>query len=78
MLLSVISSSAVNAIVITPSLPQYGSVVVAGLLMLLSLKEILSLSKLWNQNLNSSFNLVISPFVLCFVAIAAYKVGDII
>ena len=78
MLLSAISSSAVNAIVTTPSLPQYGSLVVAGLLVLLSLKEVLSLSKLWNQNLNSSFNLVISPFVLCFTAIVAYKVGAII
>jgi hypothetical protein len=59
-------------------LPQYGSAVVAGLIMFLSLKEILSTSEQWNRNVNDSFNLVILPLLLCFVAIVAYKVGSII
>jgi hypothetical protein len=59
-------------------LPQYGSTVVAGLITFLSLKEVLSTSEQWNRNLNDSFNLVIRPLLLCFVAIVVYKVGSII
>jgi hypothetical protein len=87
MLLSIISSSAIsssaissNAIAMstTPGLTQYGSAVVAGLIIFLCSKEVISTSELWNRNLNNSFNMVILPMVLCFVTIAAYKVNTII
>jgi hypothetical protein len=82
MLLSIISSTATSSTIIamstTPGLTQYGSAVVVGLVMILCLKEILSTSERWNRNLNYSFNSVILPLILCFVAIAAYKVNTII
>jgi hypothetical protein len=82
MLLSIISSSAISssaiAISTTPGLTQYGSAVVAGLIMFLCFKEVLSTSERWNRNLNNSFNMVILPMVLCFVTIVAYKVNTII
>jgi hypothetical protein len=77
MLLSITSCSAVSMIT-SPSLPQYGSAVIVGLIMLLCLKEILSTSERWNRNLNSSFNLVIIPLLLCFTAIVAYMVENIL
>jgi hypothetical protein len=64
--------------VTSPGLPQYGAVVVVGLIALLSLKEVLSASKEWNTSLNSSFNLVILPLLFCFGAIVFFKVSEII
>ena len=82
MLLSVISSSAISSSVISmvtsPGLPQYGSAMVVGLIVLLSLKEVLSASKYWNQFLNTSFNLAIVPLFLSFTFIVVYKVTEII
>ncbi|NLK32551.1 MAG: hypothetical protein GX302_06860, partial [Methanosarcina flavescens] len=63
MLLSIISSSAISSsaisMVTTPGLPQYGASAVFGLIALLSIKEVLSASKNWNNSLNSSLNLAI-------------------
>lgn len=77
---SAISSSAVSAIAITttPGIPQYGSIVIAGLITLLSLKEVLTKSERWNRNIKNSFNMVILPLVLCFATIVTYKVAAII
>ena len=78
MLMSIISSSAIasSAISMTTSLglPQYGVVVVVGLIVLLCLREVLSASRYWNKSLNNSFNLAIMPLLLCFVAIVGVEI----
>ncbi len=82
MLLSIISSSAISSsaisMITSPGLPQYGAAVVVGLIALLSLKEILSASKKWNNSLNSSFNMALMPLLVCFLAILVFSVVDII
>jgi hypothetical protein len=82
MLLSSISSSVMSSSVIamttTPSLPQYGIAMVSALIVILSLKEILSSSQKWNEYLNNSFNLVVVPFIFTFVMIVGYKVFTIV
>lgn len=82
MLLSIISSSAISSsaisMVTSPGLPQYGAAVVVGLIVLLSLKEVLSASEHWNRLLNSSFNLAIMPMLFSFAAIVIFKVAEVI
>lgn len=87
MLLSSISSSMLSSsaaassaisLMTKPGLPQYGAVVVVGLIALLSLKEVLSSSEKWNKYLNNSFNQAIIPLLFCFVAIVFFKVNAII
>jgi len=81
-LLSIISSSAISSsaisMVTSPGLPQYGAAVVVGLIILLSLKEVLSASEHWNRSLNSSFNLAIMPMLFSFVAIVICKIAEVI
>ncbi len=48
------------------------------LIVLLSMSEILSASKLWNERLKLSFNLTILPLVLAFCAVVLYKVAEIL
>lgn len=82
MLLSIISSSAISSsaisMVTSPGLPQYGAAVVVGLIVLLSLKEVLSASEHWNKSLNSSFNLAIMPMLFSFAAIVIFKIAEVI
>lgn len=74
---SAISSSAISMIT-SPGLPQYGALVVVALIALLSLKEVLSASQIWDKYLNNSFNLAIVPLLFSFVAILFFKVAQII
>lgn len=74
---SAIASSAIS-MVTTPGLPQYGASAVAGLIGLLSVKEVLSASEKWNKSLSSSLNLAILPLLFVFVAIVLYKITEII
>ena len=69
MLLSVISYN-----IIIP----YGTLVIVGLVILLSLKEVMLSSETWNKSLNGSFNLAIAPLLFCLVVIICYKLGAII
>jgi hypothetical protein len=82
MLLSIISSSAISSsaisMITSPGLPQYGAAVVVGLIVLLSLKEILSASEKWSKALSSSFNLAISPLFFSFALIVFYSVAKIV
>ncbi len=82
MLMSIISSSAISlsAISMTTNLglPQYGVAVVVGLIILLCLREVLSASRYWNKSLNNSFNLAITPLLVCFVAIVGVEVFAIL
>lgn len=77
MLLSIVSCSAVSMIT-SPGLPQFGVAVVVGLLILLSLKEILSASEQWSKNLNASFNMTILPLIVVFVGIVIFKIASTI
>jgi hypothetical protein len=72
-LVSAISSSAISMIA-NPGLPHYGAAIFVGLIILLSLKEVLSASNYWSKSLNNSFNLAILPLLLCFLAIVFYEV----
>jgi hypothetical protein len=74
---SAISSTAITMIT-TPGLPQYGVAMVSALIVILSLKEILSSSQKWNKYLNNSFNLALVPFVITFVMIVLFNVVTII
>jgi hypothetical protein len=74
---SAISTSAITMIT-TPGLPQYGAAMVSALIVILSLKEILSSSQKWNKYLNNSFNLALVPFVITFVLIVLFNVVAII
>jgi len=81
MVSSMVSSSAASSaisMVTTPGLPQYGAVVIIGLITLLSLKEITSASEKWNKNLNISFNQAIIPLFLCFMGIVYFKINAIV
>lgn len=82
MLLSIISSSAISSsallMITSPGLPQYGAMVVLGLISLLCLKEIFSASEKWNKYLNESFNLAILPLILSFLGIVFFKIGEIV
>jgi hypothetical protein len=61
----------------SPGLPEYGVAAVVGLIVLLSLKEVLSASEHWNKSLNSSFNLAILPMFVCFACFILYTVTTI-
>lgn len=62
----------------SPGIPQHWNIVIIGLMIILSLKESLSFTKIWNKDLNSSFNLVILPLVVCFAFIITFKTIEII
>jgi hypothetical protein len=59
----------------SPGLSQYGAAVVVGLIVLLSLREVLSASKQWSKSLNSSFNLAVLPLLLCFACIVVFEIA---
>jgi hypothetical protein len=74
---SAISSSAISMIT-TPGLPHYGVAVVSALIVVLSLKEILSFSQKWNKYLNNSFNMASVPLTFTFLSILAFKIMSIL
>ena len=61
-----------------PGLPEFGSVAVIGLISFLSFKDVLSASKLQGKALESSLNMGIVPLLICFTAIVAYKIAEIL
>lgn len=81
-ILSSISSSATSSDGIststTPCFLQYNIIIVMVLIIFLSLKEVLLVSKHWNTDLNNSFNIVILPLLLCFTAIIVFKIRGIV
>jgi hypothetical protein len=54
--------------------PQYGSAVVVGLIILLSLKEVLPETEYRSVSHYSSFDLAILPLFLCLFAISFLKI----
>ncbi len=79
MLSSIVSSSAgIISATSTISAPQLGILGVVALITLLSLKEILSASKLWSGKLACSLDMSILPLLIAFFAIVVFKVVQII
>lgn len=61
-----------------PEPPEFGSVIVIGLILLLSFKEILSTSKYHGKALESSLNMGIAPLLISFIAIVAYQITEVL
>lgn len=61
-----------------PRLHELGYIAVVGLILLVLLKEILSVSTIWEKDLESSFNLSIVPLLITFSAIVAFKTVEIL
>ena len=80
MLSSTIVSSSAGIISATSTIgaSQLGVLGVVALIILLSVKEILSASKSWNKNLACSLDSSILPLLIAFVAIVALKVTQIL
>lgn len=72
------TSSSPIYMVTNSGLPQYSDLIVFGFIIFLLIKESLSASNLWNDQINNSFNLAIPPLLLTVIAIAAYKIMMII
>ncbi len=77
---STISSSAAGAVSMTTpiGLPEYGVLAVIALILLLSAKEIMSVSENWNKRLDSSLNMTTLPLLVSFAAIVIFKISEII
>ncbi|MFY1112291.1 MAG: hypothetical protein AB3K77_11505 [Methanosarcinaceae archaeon] len=54
--------------------PEYGAIITVGLILLLSLKEVLSASSQWSRDLNGSLNTAILPLLVSFFGIVVFKV----
>jgi hypothetical protein len=87
MLTSIISSSAISSsaislsslsMITTPRFPEFGYVAVIGLISFLSFREVLSASKIWETDLESSLIMGIVPLLISFSAIVAYKITEIL
>jgi hypothetical protein len=59
-------------------LPQYWNIVVIGLLILLSLMEILAATEKWNKDIKCSFNIAVIPLTFSFIGILIFKIMKII
>lgn len=63
----------------TPSwIPKHEEIIVVPLVLLLSFKEILRKSKLWNKSLATSFDIVIYPLLLIYGVVFFFKVANIV
>jgi|GEM_PF-2404303 len=70
--------SGVKSATTTIGIPQYWSTIIIGLLILLSLMEILVATEKWNRNINCSFNIAITPLTLSFIGIIIFKIMEFI
>lgn len=76
---TIVSSSAgVISATSTIGAPQLGVLGVVALIILLSLKEILSASQSWNKYLASSLDMSILPLLIAFFATVVFKVMEIL
>lgn len=80
MLSSTVVSSSAGIISATSTIgaSQLGVLGVVALIILLSVKEILSASKSWNKNLACSLDSSILPLLIAFFAIVVLKVTEIL
>ncbi|MBN2110221.1 MAG: hypothetical protein JW705_03925 [Methanosarcinaceae archaeon] len=59
-------------------LQEYDILVVIALILLLSIKEIMSASDRWNKSLECFFYIAIIPLLVSFVAIIIFKISEMI
>ena len=59
-------------------IPAYSLLVIIALVALLSIKTVISESKVWNKHLNDSFNMAVVPLLFSFTMIVFFKVTQII
>ena len=74
---SVVSTSAIS-MTTDIGLPQYGVPAVIAFIIMLSAKEILSASHIYNRAINCSMNMSILPLLVCFSAIILSNVVAIL
>jgi hypothetical protein len=60
------------------ALPQSWSAVIVGLLILLSLMEILAATEKWNRDSNCTFNIAVVPLTSTAIGIIIFKIMEII
>jgi hypothetical protein len=68
--------SGVRSATTTIGIPQYWSTIIIGLLILLSLMEILAATEKWNKTINCSFNIAIIPLTLSSIGIIIFKIME--
>lgn len=80
MLSSTIVSSSAGIISATSTIgaSQLGVLGIIALIILLSLKEVLSAAKSWNKNIECSLNMAIVPLLIAFFAIVVLKVMEVL
>ncbi|AAM32751.1 hypothetical protein DU57_02905 [Methanosarcina mazei] len=62
----------------TQGVPEFCYITIIGLILFMIFKEVLSQSKFWRKDLESSSNMVILPLLISFSAIVAYKIAEIL
>ncbi|WP_406656871.1 hypothetical protein V7O62_13545 [Methanolobus sp. ZRKC2] len=63
--------------IITPvDFPDYGLLAVIALILLLSVREVVSVSTKWSKSLECTFNMAIIPLLVAFVAIVVFKLAE--
>lgn len=75
---AVSSSSGIISATSTISAGQIGVLGVITLIILLSLKEVLSASGSWNKNLKCSLDMSLSPLLIAFIAIVVLKISMVV
>lgn len=73
-----IDYSGVKSATTTIGIPQYWSAIIIGLLILLSLMEILVATKKWNRNINLLLILQSFLLTLSFIGILIFKIMEFI
>jgi len=64
--------------IITPvGLPEYGVLAIIVLIVLLSVREVLSVSPNWSKSLDCTLKMAIMPLVIVFVAIVVFKLSHL-
>lgn len=74
---SVVTADAVS-MTASSGLQEYDILVVIALILLLSIKEIMSASDRWNKSLECFFYIAIIPLLVSFVAIIIFKISEMI
>lgn len=62
-----------HSLITAPRFPEFGYVAVIGLILFLSLKELLSGSNIWEKDMECSLNMGIVPLLISLSAMVVYK-----
>ncbi len=72
------SSAGIISATSTIGAPQLGILGIVALIVLLSIKAVLSASRLWNKRIACSLNMSIIPLLIAFLAIVAFKIMGVL